>query len=281
MADFLSDSLGEALATWPQWESFPPDQDARSQAENRPRVIKLLQGGLTNQNYLLDVGGQLLVLRLACESDWLLGIDRGREQEILSGIAAEGFAPDVIYCRADAGILVTRFVEGQHRPGEALNDASTCQALLKILEGVHQCHRQIFCEFNYQAHLEHYYLSLKRTTLNDNTTGELYLQAGEALECLTNYYKNRPKVLCHHDPGPLNFIRAESGQWVLLDWEYAGLGWPVMDYVSLLRQWKPSQPVREEVLQSLNITDDEFGAAQRIWDFLDEAWYRLRGVSQE
>lgn len=281
MADSTGDLLDVSLASWPEWRLSSDTTPALGQApileatlSQRPRVVQTLEGGLTSQNYLLEAGGHLLVLRVNCVDETLLGLDRYRERDILGMLAGQIFVPELVYCQPESGVLVTKYIQGRHWQREEINDPVKWRRLLGVLEKSHQ-YRNNLPNFDYQIHIEDYWYRLKKTGLDDNTGFELYRQAGEALEYLSALNKSSPGVLCHHDPGPLNFIESNQGHLVLLDWEYSGLGWPVMDHSALLRQWQPSS----ELLEQSNLarySTDELSAAHRVWDFIDHAWYRLR-----
>src|SRR5438105_13049985 len=75
------------------------------------RVAPLI-GGITNQNYRVDVGEGTFVLRIGGKGTHLLGIDRGRES-ICTAIAAQvGVGAEVIHFLAAEDVLVTRFIFG-------------------------------------------------------------------------------------------------------------------------------------------------------------------------
>src|SRR5437588_5949663 len=72
-----------------------------------------LIGGITNQNYRVDIGGETFVLRIAGKGTQLLGIDRGREHTCTAIAAQQGVGAEVIYFLASEDVLVTRFIVGE------------------------------------------------------------------------------------------------------------------------------------------------------------------------
>src|SRR5215467_9371476 len=75
-------------------------------------TVAPLVGGITNQNYRVDIGGETFVLRIGGKGTHLLGIDRGRES-ICTAIAAQvGVGAEVMHFLADEEVLVTRFIVG-------------------------------------------------------------------------------------------------------------------------------------------------------------------------
>src|SRR5438477_12670453 len=75
------------------------------------RVAPLI-GGITNQNYRVDIGEETFVLRIGGKGTHLLGIDRGRES-ICTAIAAQvGVGAEVIHLLPAEDVLVTSFIVG-------------------------------------------------------------------------------------------------------------------------------------------------------------------------
>ena len=71
-----------------------------------------LEGGITNRNYRVRMGGEDLVLRLCDRGAEVLGIDRSTEEIASRRAAAEGIAPPVVAFLSDVPALVTRWLPG-------------------------------------------------------------------------------------------------------------------------------------------------------------------------
>src|SRR5205823_11457665 len=76
-------------------------------------LVTPLVGGITNQNYRVDVDGETFVLRIGGKGTQLLGIDRGREHTCTAIAAQMGVGAEVIYFLASEDVLVTRFIVGE------------------------------------------------------------------------------------------------------------------------------------------------------------------------
>ncbi|MBQ0799646.1 MAG: phosphotransferase [Porticoccaceae bacterium] len=295
MNEFPEQSLARALDSWPQWNLS---------LANKPRVVKALSGGLTNRNYLLNGNLRdedlrdkdlletetcLLVMRVNSPESQLLGIDRERERLVLGSLAGQcalgkGLVPKIIYCNSDDGLLVTEYIEGRHWRVEELKDPRELKKLLRVFKQVGEI-RGDFPEFDYRAHVEHYWRGLHSAGSKNKNLTTCFQQAKIAVEQLSEINRDKPRVLCHHDLSPLNVIETLRGELVLLDWEYAGGGWPVMDYVALIRNWQlyKSQALILNTLNNNNgvefanvdFTTAEVKAAQQVWEFIDRAWYSL------
>src|SRR6476620_9236340 len=71
-----------------------------------------LDGGITNRNYRVRMGGEDLVLRLCDHGAEVLGIDRTTEEIASRRAAAERIAPAVVAFLSDVPALVTRWLPG-------------------------------------------------------------------------------------------------------------------------------------------------------------------------
>jgi hypothetical protein len=69
-----------------------------------------LDGGITNRNYRVRMGGEDLVLRLCGHGTEVLGIDRSTEEIAARRAAAEQIAPPVVAFLSDVPALVTRWL---------------------------------------------------------------------------------------------------------------------------------------------------------------------------
>ena len=101
-----------------------------------PRVLGELSGGLTNQSLLFEAYGQRFVLRRNALNADALGIDRWREQKILSLVSEAGIAPAVHYCAPDQGVLITAFIDGEHWAADSVNDPGKHEQLLDVVARV-------------------------------------------------------------------------------------------------------------------------------------------------
>src|SRR6266481_9594418 len=78
-------------------------------------VINPLVGGITNQNYRVDIGEGTFVLRIGGKGTHLLGIDRGRERTCTAIAAQVGVGAGVVHFFASESdeVLVKRFIPGE------------------------------------------------------------------------------------------------------------------------------------------------------------------------
>src|SRR6266705_4573768 len=100
-------------------------------------VITPLVGGITNQNYRVDVGGETFVLRIGGKGTHLLGIDRGRESTCTAIAAQVGVGAEVMHFLASEDVLVTRFIFGT---GISPETATQDETLRRIVDSMKRYH---------------------------------------------------------------------------------------------------------------------------------------------
>ena len=185
-------------------------------------VVSPLVGGITNQNYRVDIGGETFVLRVGGKGTHLLGIDRVRES-ICTAIAAQvGVGAEVLHFLAGEDVLVTRFIVGI---GITPEMAAQDEILRRIVDSMKRYHAGpafpgTFSPFetvrNYHTLALTYGVSFPDTLPQ---VFELMARIEQALAKSGTAY-TKP---CHNDLLASNFI--DDGHTIrILDWEYAGMG---------------------------------------------------------
>lgn len=207
------------------WEHWPLPW------QQKPALIRKLAPGFTNHSYLIAADNEQWVLRYSSEKTATLGIDRGREAIILKAVAAAGLAPEILLCSVEKGILISRYITGQHWQASDARDKAKQKKILELMERVHEIDIAL-PGFNYLQHLENYWQALRKTSI---AISDALYREYEKLEKEISEYSDRI-TLCHHDPNPGNIIHAH-GKLYLLDWEYAGNGWPGFDAAALSSEW--------------------------------------------
>ncbi len=183
-------------------------------------VVAPLVGGITNQNYRVDVGGETFVLRIGGKGTRLLGIDRGREH-ICTAIAAQmGVGAEVIHFLASEDVLVTRFIVGKGISPETAAQPETLKRIVDSIKRVHggPAFPGTFSPF--ETVRNYHTLALERGVRFPNTLPQVFALMEQIEEALGPLYQPKP---CHNDLLASNFIDDGHTIWIL-DWEYAGMG---------------------------------------------------------
>jgi thiamine kinase-like enzyme len=186
-----------------------------------------LDGGITNRNFRVTLGGENYVVRRPGRDTELLGIDRGGER-IATEVAADlGIAPEVVASFEDC--LVTRFV--RCAPLEERAIADNVEEIARALHGFHDSGALLPTHFRVSALLGAYAAVVAR---RGGALPEEYSRTSSLatrIEAALGAFEPRP---CHNDLLPGNVIRvADGGRMLLVDWEYAAMGDPRFDLGNL------------------------------------------------
>ena len=96
-----------------------------------------LEGGITNRNFRVVLGGRDYVLRLCGKDTEALGIDRPTECRAAERAAALGIAPPVALRLEDENVLVTAFVPGRTADAETLRRPEVLARVARALRAFH------------------------------------------------------------------------------------------------------------------------------------------------
>ncbi len=186
--------------------------------------IKSLDGGLTNENFLVTDNSQKLVVRLGED---ILEHHVLRSNELIATKAAfeAGIGPEVIY--NEKGVLVIKYIESKTLSTNDVRD--NIDAIIPLIKKIHHeipkklfGPAMIFWVFhvvrNYAKFLENNKSSYK------NILDKL-LDSNSILENISSPHEI---VFSHNDLLPANFLDDGSKIW-LIDWEYAGFNTPLFD----------------------------------------------------
>ena len=203
----MNDPLETVLGRVPGW------------AEAGWNDVTPLEGGITNRNYVVTVGGERFVMRLAGKDTDLLGIDRSLERAANAQAAALGLAPEVVAFLEPEGCLVTRFVAGA--PVEGIGRGEPLARVASLLRAFHGSDPipGDFDAFRIPA-------AYRATAQSRGVkVPDAYEEAASRAELIQRAFaaSPEPRVPCHNDLLHANFLAEPDGRLWLLDWEYAGM----------------------------------------------------------
>jgi thiamine kinase-like enzyme len=186
-----------------------------------------LDGGITNRNYRVTLGGIDYVLRRPGQDTSLLGIDRDAERIANQTAAGLGIAPAVVACVGDC--LLTRFI--QCRPVQRGELSAAVEEVALALRAFHDSRISLPSTFWVPNLLEDY---AEIVLARGRELGDGYARAVEAAARIEAALPLRAPRPCHNDLLAGNIIRADGGAKVMIvDWEYAGMGDPRFDLGNL------------------------------------------------
>jgi thiamine kinase-like enzyme len=175
-----------------------------------------LDGGITNRNYRVRLGGEDLVLRVCDHGAEVLGIDRTTEEIASRRAAAEGIAPAVVAFLSDVPALVTRWLPGGGLTPEEVRSPSV---LPQVAEALRRLHASPALPSPFAV-----FRLVERQRELAAAVPASYDRAralARRIEAVLTGPEHVP-VPCHNDLLTANFVR--DGQRVcIVDWEYAGM----------------------------------------------------------
>ncbi len=198
-------------------------------AEQRIEKIEVLPGGLTNDNFRVRVGGRDYAVRCAGEGTNKL-IDRPAEDNNAHLMAEAGKNPQLFYYDAVIGDKIDLYIDGKtlHIPDFQTSEADDYIKLIATtLNQVHNCDKEFKGKFDFFEQV-HNYVELMRANNIEVYAGHEQVMAkfAEIEDILTR--NPRRQTPTHNDPLPENWI-VKDGRIYLIDWEYGGVGDPLMD----------------------------------------------------
>jgi len=209
--------LQQALSDWQQWKTpFP--------LVNQPTVVRELPGGLTNTTFLVAADNLQAVVRINSADSKKLGINRQREGEILRRLQPTGLVPEVYY--NDQQILVSEFIEGTVLNDRSLQNVEVKQALSVAISQIQSVKMFGVEPRNYLQYCRDYIQQLP-----DKALSPAVIETVEAVALEVDNEDWEP-VICHHDLVPENIIINDRAVFII-DWEYAALGHPELDFLML------------------------------------------------
>ena len=186
--------------------------------------IQIIDGGITNQNFLVQENNKKYVVRLGDDIPEHL-VSRSNELIVSKAASSAGISPQVIY--HDKGILILEYIESITLSSEGVRN--NIKAIIPLIKKIHyeipkNLYGQsiIFWVFhvirNYAKFLHDNKSQYSKILSNLISQSELLQKNSAPYEI----------VFGHNDLLPANFLDDGSRIWII-DWEYAGYNTPLFD----------------------------------------------------
>lgn len=257
-----------ALASWPAWSDTPP------------ALIGELEGGLTNQSYLLQAGDARLVLRLNAENTSELGLDRALEIQALQRASLAGIAPALVYSDPEGSVLITEYHGGQRWEATHAGEEDKLQQLARLLKTVHHL-SPIDGILDLHARAKHYWL-----TIGEINTSLLQTLRTLAPQLQGLFQRARASCtqlcVCHNDLLAENLLLSDDGKLIALDWEYAAMSDPYFDLAVIIEGQQMNDASAQALLEyyadmPLNAALERLALLRVIYCYLDLLWTLVQG----
>jgi len=248
------ESLEELRAFDPDYRAAAPNAQIETiekvfgVRESEIAGIKNIKTGMTNRSFSFSVKGKgetAYIYRLAGEGSEKL-INRKGEKEAYMAVKKLGISDEIIHFDVDAGSKISVFYKDA--ANISARNRADLEDAMSILRGVHRSGIKVGGSFDIGGEIFRYLLLCReRNVVHFSGSEKLY----EKMKRLAAFVEsqNIPKVLCHVDSNPDNFIRLADGSLKLLDWEYAGMCDPVIDVSMYSIYSSYSKAETEELLE--------------------------------
>lgn len=172
-----------------------------------------LLGGMSNYTYVVNVKGELYVVRIpGAYAD--LFVDRTEEFENLRRLEPLGITTKTIYFDIDSGIKISKFIKGT--PLNEIKDNKNYLALVtSTLKRLHESEVKALYDYDYKGRVDEY----EKHVLHFNNQ---YFKLKETFDKYVYLLEELPRVFSHGDTQLSNFILGDDGKIYLVDYEFSG-----------------------------------------------------------
>jgi len=181
--------------------------------------VTSLSGGLTNENYLVEAGGERYVMRIPGASTELLSIDRVNEVHNARAAASTGIGPAVLEHVPQADVMVLEFISGPTMSAKTLQTASMVRRMAESFKRLHAAPR-FLKDFDMFRLIEDYLRIVDQHKVPIPADYRAWLPRLGEIERAVRV-ASLPNVPCHNDLLCENFI--DDGRYLrIVDYELSG-----------------------------------------------------------
>jgi CTP:phosphocholine cytidylyltransferase-like protein/thiamine kinase-like enzyme len=193
--------------------------------EEKIQDIYPIKEGLTNSSFHFSIGAESYVYRIPGTGTDKL-INRKNEKAVYDAIGKLGMADEIINFDAESGVKISRFIDNA-RVSDPFNDAEL-EICMKQIRKIHESGISSPNSYSIDKMID-YYVSLAEG-LNAIRFSDI-AETKEKVKRLLDVRRKLaiPDVLCHGDYAHVNVLVLPDGSSRIIDWEFAGMGDPVMD----------------------------------------------------
>jgi aminoglycoside phosphotransferase (APT) family kinase protein len=241
----------------------------------RVKTIEVLAHGITNSNYVVDLGDEQVVVRVPGANTQLLGIDRTNEVVAGGLAAAAGVGPEVLFTDEGTGCIVFRFIDGRPVPAAELCEEPMLGHFVRTLRVVHAAGTTPTIWNPYDVIRDHRDVAFARAVHAPFDMA----RAVELLDAIELARPFRATVLGHNDLLNANFLF--DGRLRIVDWEYAGMSDPFFDLANVaVNNFFPDEAEHSLIRHYFGDDDDARMATLAVMKIISELREAMWGVVQ-
>ena len=181
--------------------------------------VSSLSGGLTNENYLVEAGGERYVMRLPGASTQLLSIDRVNEVYNARAAASTGIGPAVLEHIPRLDVMVLEFIPGPTMSAQTLQSERMVRRMAESFKRMHAAPR-FLKDFDMFRLIEEYLRIVEEHDVRIPADYRERLRLVAEIERAVRVGA-LPSVSCHNDLLCENFIDDGHGLRIV-DYELSG-----------------------------------------------------------
>jgi thiamine kinase-like enzyme len=221
-------TIDEVVAGVPAWEG-------------QAVVVEPIDGGLTNANYRLTVGGRRYCVRIPGRDSSLLAVDRKAEWRNTLAAAESGAGAGVFATVGEIPVMVLEWIDGEVQTGELLRQDA---AVPRMADAIRRLHAgpAFVNEFNMFRIAEGYLRIVRERGFRIPSTYEDHLPTVARIE-QAMLVRPRALVPCNNDLLAANYIDTPDG-FRIIDYEYSGMNDPCFE---LGNTWAESELSRDQL----------------------------------
>jgi thiamine kinase-like enzyme len=186
-------------------------------SEDKIVVLDRLKGGMSNSNYIVKVQERLYTFRIPGKNAFVF-VDREVERtmlDLIKPLHIDGNA--LLHLEVDTGYKISNYIEGtplmQLEPGDFYKEVAD------VLHKLHDSGLKARNDYAPFKRLQHY----EELVINEGLSHqEDYFESKNRLLAYKDLLCKTPKVFCHNDSQPSNFIKSSRKELYLVDWEFGG-----------------------------------------------------------
>ena len=250
-------------------------------------TVASLPGGLHNRVSRVDTPAGSFVLHrfAAAQLSSQLGVDRQRQLALQAAAAAAGLAPAVLAYCAQRGVAVMAYQTGAIWQAADWDDAERLAELCATLRALHRLpvpHSLRGTPAFDALAAASSYAHLLQQQPGQSPAGIAAMLDAIASDCAAMRPAQRAAAIVHCDLHSGNILRTPGV--LLLDWEYAQLGDPLLDPAAMIAYQPALARHAQLLLQHCGLAQhasvDELLALSRVFAALNSLWRRVAAIER-
>ena len=240
--------------------------------------ISPLSGGLTNENFLVESGGERFVMRLPGQSTELLAIDRENEVYNTKAAATTGIGPRVLEHVPGLDAMVLEFIPGPTMSANALQSPEMAARMARSFHRLHAAPRFLH-DFNMFRLIEQYLLIVEAHGVTIPPDYREWSTTVSDIERAVGAHA-LPMAPCHNDLLCENFI--DDGEALrIVDYELSGNNDPCFDLGNTAQEAEFGQDLRAALCEAyFRRLDRRQLARMNLFALMSDVGWTLWGAIQ-